>query len=122
MFFAEIRSERHLLEQAIDNLAMRRYAGYNLDEPLPDHSSLSKIRTRLGLPVFRRFFAVSIEQCVQAGLIRGDELIFDQPMLPRGSFLLANAAQHLHCPQVIGNASASEHGMMSLSTGARSAH
>ena len=77
MFFAGIRSERQLLEQADYNLAMRWYAGYNLDEPLPDHSSLSKIRARLGLPVFRRFFEAITEQCVKAGLVRGDELIFD---------------------------------------------
>ncbi len=77
MFFAGIRSERQLMEQVGYNLAMRWYAGYNLDEPLPDHSSLSKIRTRLGLPVFRRFFAAIVEQCVQAGLVWGEELIFD---------------------------------------------
>ena len=56
---------------------MRWYAGYNLDEPLPDHSSLSKIRTRLGLPVFRRFFEAIVEQCARAGLVWGKELIFD---------------------------------------------
>ncbi len=77
MFFSGIRSERQLLEQVSYNLAMRWYAGYNMDEPLPDHSTLSKIRTRLGLPVFRRFFAVVTAQCVTAGLVRGNELIFD---------------------------------------------
>ncbi len=77
MFFAGIRSERQLMEQIGYNLAMRWYAGYNLDEPLPDHSSLSKIRSRLGLPVFRRFFAVIVEQCARAGLVWGEELIFD---------------------------------------------
>jgi transposase len=77
MFFSGIRSERQLMEQASYNLAMRWYAGYNLDELLPDHSTLSKIRTRLGLPIFRRFFEVITEQCVRAGLVRGDELIFD---------------------------------------------
>src|SRR3954447_17485476 len=77
MFFSGIRSERQLVEQVSYNLAMRWYAGYNLDEPLPDHSSLSRIRARLGLPVFRRFFATIVEQCIRAGLIRGEELIFD---------------------------------------------
>ena len=77
MFFEGIRSERKLLEQASYNLAMRWYAGYNMDEPLPDHFSLSKIRARLGLPVFRRFFEVVTERCARAGLVRGDELIFD---------------------------------------------
>jgi transposase len=77
MFFSGIRSERQLLEQVRYNLAMRWYAGYNLDERLPDHSSLSRIRARLGLPVFRRFFATIVEQCIRAGLVWGEELIFD---------------------------------------------
>ena len=59
------------------NLAHRWYLGYNLDESLPDHSSLSKIRTRLGLPVFRRVFETIVEQCVAAGLVWGKELLFD---------------------------------------------
>ena len=84
MFFSGIRSERQLLEQASYNLAMRWYAGYNMDEPLPDHSTLSKIRTRLGLPIFRRFFEAITEQCVRAGLVWGEELIFDATNLPRG--------------------------------------
>ena len=36
---------------------------YDLDAPLPDHSSLSRIRTRYGLAVFRRFFDAIVEQC-----------------------------------------------------------
>jgi len=77
MFFEGLRSERKLIEIASLNLAHRWYLGYNLDEPLPDHSSLSKIRTRLGLPVFRCFFETIVEQCVHAGLVWGKELIFD---------------------------------------------
>jgi transposase len=77
MFFARIPSERQLMEQVGYNLAMRWYAGYNMDEPLPDHSSLSNIRARLGLPIFRRFFETITEQCIQAGLVWGEELIFD---------------------------------------------
>jgi transposase len=74
MFFSGIRSERQLLEQARYNLAMRcgcplGRTSYNLDEPLPDHSSLSRIRARLGLPVFRRFFATIVAQCIRADLV-----------------------------------------------------
>jgi transposase len=85
MFFEGIRSERKPIEIASLNLAHRWYLGYNLDEPLPDHSSLSKIRTRLGLPVFRRFFEVIVEQCVAAGLIWGKELIFDATNTAQGA-------------------------------------
>src|SRR5918911_987866 len=56
LFFEGIRSERQLIETARLNLAHRWYLGYALDEELPDHSSLTRIRTRLGVEVFRHFF------------------------------------------------------------------
>ena len=77
MFFEGIRSERQLIELASLNLAHRWYLGYALDEPLPDHSSLSRIRTRLGVEVFQRFFEQIVELCRAAGLVWGEELIFD---------------------------------------------
>ena len=77
MFFEGIRSERKLIETASLHLAQRWYLGYHLDEPLPDHSSLSRIRQRLGLPLVRRFFEHVVELCVQAGLVWGKELFFD---------------------------------------------
>jgi transposase len=77
MFFEGIRSERQVIELASLNLAHRWYLGYALDEPLPDHSSLSRIRTRLGLGVFQRFFEQIVELCQAAGLVWGQELLFD---------------------------------------------
>ena len=77
MFFEDIRSERLLMRQVADRLSVRWYLGYDLDEQLPDHSSLSKIRLRYGLEVFRRFFEAIVEQCQQAKLVWGKELYFD---------------------------------------------
>src|SRR5229473_2673260 len=77
MFFEDIRSERLLMRQVADRLSIRWYLGYDLDEPLPDHSSLSKIRLRYGLEVFRRFFDAIVHQCQQAKLVWGKELYFD---------------------------------------------
>src|SRR6266699_3814002 len=77
MFFEAIRSERLLMRHAADRLSVRWYLGYDLDDPLPEHSSLSRIRTRYGLDVFRRFFDAILEQCQQAKLIWGKELYID---------------------------------------------
>jgi Transposase DDE domain/Transposase domain (DUF772) len=77
MFFAGLRSERLLIETASLHLAHRWYLGYALDEPLPDHSSLTRIRERYGLDVFQRFFEQVVELCRAAGLVWGEELIFD---------------------------------------------
>src|SRR5215212_2869878 len=47
-FFEGLRSERQLLRHAADRVSVRWYLGYGLHERLPDHSSLTKIRQRLG--------------------------------------------------------------------------
>lgn len=77
MFFEDIRSERQLMEIVADRLSVRWYLGYDLFEPLPDHSSLTRIRERFGLAVFRRFFERIVEECFDAGLVRGEEIFFD---------------------------------------------
>ncbi len=81
-----MRSARQLMELVNLNLAYRWYIGYDLDEPVPDHSSLSKIRDRYGLVVFERFFERIVEVCQEAGLVWGKELYFD------GTKIRANAA------------------------------
>jgi transposase len=77
LFFEGLRSERQLIQAASLHLAHRWYLGYALDEPLPDHSSLTRIRTRLGVEVFERFFERVVELCQEAGLVWGKELLFD---------------------------------------------
>ena len=67
-------------EVGADRLSIRWFLGYDLHEPLPDHSSLTKIRERYGLEVFRRFFGRIVEECFEARLVWGKwgkELYFD---------------------------------------------
>ncbi|MEO7863619.1 MAG: transposase [Nitrospirales bacterium] len=66
-----------MLRLAADRLSVRWYLGFNLNEALPDHSNLTRIRTRYGLEEFRRFFATVVEQCQQTGLVWGKELYVD---------------------------------------------
>src|SRR5215213_68255 len=60
-----------------DRLSLRWYLGYGLTESLPDHSSLTRLRERYGLDLFRRFFEDITEHCVDAGLVWGRELSID---------------------------------------------
>src|SRR5512135_831393 len=71
------RSERQLMRYAADRLSIRWFLGYDLGEPLPDHSSLTRIRERYGIDVFRRFFDAIVEQCQQEKLVWGKELYLD---------------------------------------------
>src|SRR5437588_12172270 len=77
MFFEGIRSECQLMRHTADRLSVLWYLGYDLGEPLPDHSSLTRIRERYGVDIFRRFFEKIVEQCQQVGLVWGRELYID---------------------------------------------
>jgi transposase len=77
LFFEDLSSERELMVVAADRLSVRWYLGYDLHEPLPDHSNLTRTRERFGLSVFRRFFEEIVQMCAEAGLVRGQELYFD---------------------------------------------
>jgi len=77
MFFEGIRSERKLIETVLLNLAHRWYLSYALDEDLPDHSSLTRIRQRLGIDIFQRFFERVVDLGQEAGLVWGRELYVD---------------------------------------------
>src|SRR4029079_9981399 len=77
MFFEGLRSERQLMQVVADRLSLRWYLGYDLAEPLPDHSSLTRIRERYGLEIFRTFFDRIVAQCIAAGLVWGQEIYLD---------------------------------------------
>jgi transposase len=76
-FFEGIRSERQLMEMVNLNMAHRWFIGYDLDEEVPDHSSLSKIRERYGFVVFQQFFEHIVALCQEAQLVWGEELYLD---------------------------------------------
>jgi transposase/transposase InsO family protein len=68
---------RELIRQVQVNLAYRWFIGYDLDEKLPDHSTLSKALDRFGDSVFDELFKRSIAQCKSSGLIDGRVLHVD---------------------------------------------
>lgn len=94
MVFEGIRSERQLLMLAADRLSVRWYLGYSLDEPFPDASALTRLRQRVGLPLFRRFFEHVVDLCAQAGLVWGQEVLADATRVP------ANAAMDSLVPRL----------------------
>lgn len=76
-YFYGITSERRLAEDISLNMAYMWYIGYDLDEPTPHHSVISKARTRYGKEVFETFFNRILEQCVKAGLVSGEKVFAD---------------------------------------------
>ena len=60
MCFEGLRSERQRMEVAADRLSLRWCLGYDLHEPLPDHSSLRTIRDRYGVA---RMYLAALRPC-----------------------------------------------------------
>jgi transposase len=79
-YLFNIRSERRLCEEASLNLAWRWFLGYELDEPLPDHSVLTKARRRFGTRVYELFFRRIVQLCEERGLVQGDVLFIDSTL------------------------------------------
>jgi transposase len=105
MFFEAIRSERQLEYVGSDRLSVRWYVGYDLHEPLPDHSSMTRIRDRYGIAIFRRFFEAIVERCQDDGLIWGKELYADATLVEANADrdkMLPRFAVEAHLHQLFG--------------------
>ena len=81
-----VRSERELMATLPERLDWLWFLGLDLDSEIPDHSVLSKARSRWGTETFRAFFEETIAACIAAGLVSGKKLFCDS------SFVAANAS------------------------------
>ena len=80
-FFQGIVHDRKLMREAQVNLAIRWFAGYRLQDKLPDHSSLTRIRQRWGPELFKRIFQQTVGQCIKAGLVSGETVHIDATLI-----------------------------------------
>ncbi len=80
-FFEGIVHDRKLMRRAQTDLAFRWFAGYRLDEALPDHSSLTRIRQRWGVERFKRIFQKTVQACVDAHLVNGETVHIDASLI-----------------------------------------
>ena len=69
-YFFGVTSERQLCEDVYYNLVYRWFCHLSLDDEVPDHSSLTRIRDRYGAEIFESAFHRIVEQCKQKGLVK----------------------------------------------------
>ncbi|WP_133272541.1 IS1182 family transposase [Hymenobacter radiodurans] len=81
-----ITSDRKLLELAQLHLGIRAFLGYDLAQPLPWHSTLSRTRQRLPVAVFEACFTHIVGLCIQQGLVSGHTQAVDS------AYIKANAS------------------------------
>jgi transposase len=85
-YFEGIDSERGLEWRCADSLSLREFLRLGTTEPVPDHSWLSKTRSRLPLEVHEAVFGWVLQRLAEHGLILGDRIGID------ASTMEANAA------------------------------
>ena len=80
-FLQGIVHDRKLLREAQVNIAIRWFCGYSLNDTLPDHSSLTRLRQRWGVSRFLALFEKTVQACVDAGLVAGDLVHIDATLV-----------------------------------------
>jgi transposase len=85
-YFEGIDSERGLEWRCADSLSLREFLRLGTTEPVPDHSWLSKTRSRLPLEVHEAVFTWVLQRLAEHGLIQGNRIGVD------ASTMEANAA------------------------------
>lgn len=85
-YFEGIDSERGLEWRCTDSLSLRDFLRLEAREGVPDHSSLSKIRSRLPQEVHEAVFIWVLALLAERGLVRGERIGVD------ASSMAANAA------------------------------
>ncbi|MDX2471671.1 MAG: IS1182 family transposase [SAR324 cluster bacterium] len=72
-----IGSDRKLCSEIQVNLAYRWFCQLSIEDTIPHHSSMTRIRDRLGEEVFCFVFEQILEQCHGAGLVPGEKVLVD---------------------------------------------
>ena len=80
-YFEGIGSERGIAWRASDSLAVRSFVRLPVDEPSPDHSTLSRTRRAIDLETHRAVFTWVQQQLVAAGMLKGKTIAIDATTL-----------------------------------------
>jgi len=76
-YLENICSDRKIVEQASMRLDMLYFLGYDIDEPLPWHSTLSRTRQLYGQEVFLEVFRKILGLCISKGMVKGTRQAVD---------------------------------------------
>jgi len=86
-YINNVGSDRKLADYCSDSLGIRLFLGYDIDESLPWHSTISRTRQLYGDEVFKKLFEQVFEKCIESGMIAGHTQAID------GALLKANASK-----------------------------
>jgi transposase len=85
-YLENLGSDRRIISTAAMRMDMLFFIGYDIDEQLPWHSTLSRTRQLYGDEVFKQLFKQVLKQCIEKGMVAGKRQAIDSV------FVKANAS------------------------------
>lgn len=85
-YLENLNSDRRIIASSRMRMDILYFIGYDLDEELPWHSTLSRTRQLYGQEQFLSLFKAVLKQCIDKGLVAGKRQAIDSV------FVKANAA------------------------------
>ena len=76
-YLENLMSDRRIISTVSMRLDMLFFIGYDIDEPLPWHSTLSRTRQLYGEEVFKDLFKQVLKQCIDKGMVAGRRQAMD---------------------------------------------
>src|ERR1700709_1247549 len=85
-YLENLASDRRIINTVSMRLDMLYFIGYDIDEPLPWHSTISRTRQLFGEEVFKKLFRQVLKDCIDKGMVEGRRQAMDSV------FVKANAS------------------------------
>lgn len=76
-YLENLGSDRRIINTVSMRMDMLYFIGYDIDEPLPWHSTLSRTRQLYGEDVFKQLFRDVLKQCIAKGMVAGRRQVMD---------------------------------------------
>jgi len=80
-YVENLGSDRRIITTASMRLDVLYFIGYNIDEPLPWHSTLSRTRQLYGEDVFKELFKKALKVCIDKGMVSGRRQAVDSALI-----------------------------------------
>lgn len=80
-YLENLGSDRRIIATVSLRLDLLYFIGYDLEEPLPWHSTLSRTRGLYGEEVFKELFLQVLRQCIEKGMVSGKRQAMDSVLV-----------------------------------------
>lgn len=94
-YLENLNSDRRIIAHAKMRLDIIYFLGYNLEEPLPWHSTLSRTRLLLGDEVFLQLFKAVLKMCIDQGMVSGRRQAIDSAYIKANASMSSLVEKHV---------------------------